>query len=100
MKKLTLILTALSLFSKLNAGPGDTTWGQTNNVYLDYYNNIDTLAHFPDGSTSYRKILMIFTLGEYNCPSGATYCHQWDYTVSNYVLTSTDTIELSRFIAP
>lgn len=83
------------------ANPGDTTWIQANHVNLDYYNNFDTSVAFPDGSTSYRKILMIFTLGQYNCPSGSQYCHQWDYTVQNYIMTKGgDTMELSRLITP
>jgi hypothetical protein len=99
MKKIFLLVT-LSLSLNLFSNPGDTTWVQANIVNLDYYNNFDTLVHFPNGSTSYRKILMTFTLGEYACPASATYCHQWDYTVTNYVLTATDTVELSRFITP
>ena len=99
MKKLVL-LTLLAFSAALYAKPGDTTWVQANNVKLNYYNNFDTAVAFPDGSLSYRKILMEFTLGEYACPSGTQYCHQWDYTVTNYVLTKTDTVELSRFITP
>ncbi|HWY38038.1 MAG TPA: hypothetical protein VNY73_05735, partial [Bacteroidia bacterium] len=99
MKKFFLLL-SFACLTRVSANPGDTTWVQANNVYLNYYNNFDTLAHFPNGSVSYRKILMIFTLGEYICPASATYCHQWDYTVSNYVLTATDTVELSRLITP
>src|ERR1700752_2563380 len=99
MKKLILAV-ALCLSFNLFSNPGDTTWVQANNVNMEWYGNLDTLVHFPNGSTTYRKILMLFTLGEHPCPSGTTYCHQWDYTVLNYVLTPTDTIELSRFITP
>jgi hypothetical protein len=99
MKKL-VIITLMLLGLAGQAAPGDTTWVYANNVYMDNYNNFDTVVHFPNGSTTYRKILMIFTLGEYVCPGNPTYCHQWDYTVSNYLLTSTDTLELSRFITP
>lgn len=102
MKK--LLYTAVFLLGcsfAAQANPGDTTWVQANHVNLDYYNNFDTSVAFPDGSTSYRKILMIFTLGQYNCPSGTQYCHQWDYTVQNYVMTKGgDTMELSRLITP
>jgi hypothetical protein len=106
MKKLLhlaklLIVVALFLNSNaFKAAPGDTTWVAANNVQLNYYNNFDSTVVFPDGSVSYRKILMIFTLGQYNCPFGETYCHQWDYTVTNYVMTNEDTLELSRFITP
>jgi hypothetical protein len=99
MKKL-IFLSILMLSAKLFAAPGDTTWIQANQVQLNNYNNFDTAVSFPDGSLSYRKILMEFTLGEYVCPAGSQYCHQWDYTVTNYVMTKTDTVELSRFITP
>jgi hypothetical protein len=102
MKK--IYLAALCLLAAISSGyanPGDTTWVQANTVQLDYYNNFDTTVLFPDGSLSYRKIYMIFTLGEYNCPTGSQYCHQWDYTVQNYLMTpGGDTIELSRLITP
>lgn len=99
MKKL-FILIVLAISLQMHAAPGDTTWIQANNVHLNYYNNFDTAVSFPNGNVTYRKILMVFTLGEYNCPSGTQYCHQWDYTVTNYVMTHTDTVELSRFITP
>ncbi|HXC06677.1 MAG TPA: peptide-N-glycosidase F-related protein [Bacteroidia bacterium] len=98
--KQTLFLCLLLFGLKAHAAPGDTTWIQANSVQLNYYNNFDTLVSFPNGSKSYRKILMQFTLGEYACPPASTYCHQWDYTVTNYVMTKTDTVELSRFITP
>lgn len=99
MKKIFLAL-VLALSLNLMSNPGDTTWVQANITNLEWYGNYDTLAHFPDGSVKYRKIFMVFTLGEHPCPAGTQYCHQWDYTVSNYVLTATDTVELSRFITP
>ena len=99
MKKL-IFLGLFALSTGLFAAPGDTTWIQANNVQLNYYNNFDTAVAFPNGSLSYRKILMEFTLGEYACAAGTQYCHQWDYTVTNYVMTKTDTVELSRFITP
>lgn len=99
MKKIIIII-IIAFSVNLQANPGDTTWVQANNVQLNYYNNFDTAVAFPNGSKTYRKILMYFTLGEYACPSGSTYCHQWDYTVTNYVMTHTDTVELSRFITP
>jgi hypothetical protein len=99
MKK-TILTIIMALSATLYAAPGDTTWIQANNVQLNYYNNFDTAVAFPNGSVSYRKILMVFTLGEYACAAGTQYCHQWDYTVTNYVMTKTDTVELSRFITP
>src|ERR1700752_458563 len=99
MKRI-LVCVFIAFNFTISANPGDTTWIQANNVQLNYYNNFDTAVAFPNGSVSYRKILMYFTLGEYSCPSGSTYCHQWDYTVTNYLMTHTDTVELSRFITP
>ncbi len=102
MKRIYTLITALVLGSGVAiANPGDTTWVQANQVNLDYYNNFDTAVSFPDGSVTYRKILMYFELGQYDCPAGTQYCHQWDYTVTNYVMTPTgDTLEIARFITP
>lgn len=83
------------------AKPGDTTWVQAqNDVQLDWYNDFDAPVTFPSGSVSYRKIIMVFTLGKYQCPSGTQYCGDWDYTVQNFLMTPTDTFELSRLITP
>ena len=97
-----LFLIQVSLFSaKGFANPGDTTWVQAqNDVHLDYYNDFDAAVTFPSGSVSYRKIIMVFTLGKYQCPSGTQYCGDWDYTVQNFLMTPTDTFELSRLITP
>ncbi|MFT4060857.1 MAG: peptide-N-glycosidase F-related protein [Edaphocola sp.] len=102
MKKIYCCLLAFFAFGGLaNANPGDTTWVQANKMNLDYYNNFDTAVSFPDGSVTYRKIYLVFTLGQYDCPSGTQYCHQWDYDVHNYIMNSAgDTVEISRFITP
>ncbi|BAV08351.1 hypothetical protein FLA_4387 [Filimonas lacunae] len=86
---------------KTYAAPGDTTWIQAhNNTQLDYYNDFDVNVIFPNGNTSYRKIIMEFTLGKYQCGTTEQYCGDWDYTVQNYLMTPTDTFELSRLITP
>lgn len=102
MKRFLLLLAIVMLgfTSLLKASPGDTTWVQANNVQLSWYNNYDTTISFPSPGTSYRKILMIFTLGKYVCPGSPTYCGDWDYTVQNFVMTPTDTFELGRLITP
>lgn len=83
------------------AAPGDTTWVQAqNDVQLDWYNDFDEAVTFPDGSVTYSKIIMVFTLGKYQCPAGTQYCGDWDYTIQNYLMTPTDTFELSRLITP
>lgn len=95
----------LSLFlvvAQSKAAPGDTTWVQAhNNIWLDYYNNFDTTINFPDGSTKYRKVIMVFTIGKYVCPGSPTYCSDWDYTVQTYAMNKVgDTVELGRMITP
>lgn len=94
------------------AAPGDTTWVQANDVWLTYNNNYDTAIRLPDASKTYRKILMIFTLGKYSCPgydpnnagdkAGQTgWCGDWDYTVQNIFMSPKgDTLEIGRLITP
>jgi hypothetical protein len=100
--RVKILFLALSMgFFSANASPGDTTWVQAqNDVQLNYYNKFDALVTFPGGTTTYRKIIMVFTLGKYQCPAGTQYCGDWDYTVQNYLMTATDTLELSRLITP
>lgn len=95
------VIAILFLSVRVNANVGDTTWVQSFHGQFTQYGNFDTAVTFPNGSVSYRKIYMIFTLGEYNCSAGSQYCHQWDYDVENYVMTPAgDTLELARFITP
>ena len=97
-----LLCVAFSLFGLQSfAAVGDTTFVQGNIVNLNYYNNFDSTIVFPNGTKSYQKIIMIFTLGKYVCPNNPQYCADWDYTVQNYLMTKTgDTIELGRLITP
>jgi hypothetical protein len=93
---------ALCIALQANAAAGDTTWVQAQNtIKMPNYGNYDSSVVFPSGSVTYRKIYMVFTMGEYVCPTGSQYCHQWDYTVQTSVLTpGGDTMELGRFISP
>ena len=103
MKKIySFLFATFALAIGSYANPGDTTWVQANNVNLsNYASNYDTAVSFPNGTVSYRKILMICTIGEYACPAGSQYCHQWDYDIENYIMTTGgDTLELSRLITP
>jgi hypothetical protein len=103
MRKIYFALLLLLCSPMLSsASPGDTTWVQANNVQLNYFNNFDTTVAFPDGTKSYRKIYMIFTLGKYACPGTPQYCGDWDYTVQNYFMAKNrpDTFELGRLITP
>ncbi|MEI8280052.1 MAG: peptide-N-glycosidase F-related protein [Bacteroidota bacterium] len=103
-----LLFAVIFLGLQVQAASGDTTWVQANNRWLshdaastNWYGNYDTMVVFPNTATTYRKILMEFTLGEYPCPASAQYCSQWDYTVQNYLMTRTgDTLELARLITP
>lgn len=102
MKRIYSLLFVLMAATFVKAAPGDTTWVQAhNNVWLDWYNNFDTTIKFPDGTTKYRKVIMVFTLGKYVCPGSPTYCSDWDYTVQIYGMNKKgDTAELGRMITP
>jgi len=93
-----LLLTA---FGNVQGAVGDTTWVQSFHGDFTQPGAFDTVINFPNGNVTYRKIYMIITIGEYNCPNGSQYCHQWDYDIENYVMTPRgDTLELGRFITP
>jgi hypothetical protein len=102
MKLFTSVFLLLSMAFGAKAATGDTTWVQAqNNIWLDYFNNFDTTIKFPDGSTKYRKIIMIFTVGKYTCPGSPMYCSDWDYTVQTFAMNKVgDTVELGRLITP
>ena len=93
---LLLLLTGFS--SPLLAGEGDTTWVRGHDLRDLVWNEAyDDFAEFPDGSTSYGRILLYFTLG---CASSG--CSDWDYTV---LVSLVDTslgqeYELGRCITP
>jgi hypothetical protein len=102
MKKITcaiLFLMAFTLQARV-INPGDTTWVHTNQVNLDHFGDFDFNVTFPDGTKTYRKILMVFELGQYDCPGTPQYCHQWDYTVTLQLLTTDGPLEMGRFITP
>lgn len=102
MKRI-LLLSMLCIFAgTVKAAPGDTTWVQAHStIQMDHFGNFDTTIEFPDGSTTYRKVIMTFTLGKYQCPGSPQYCGDWDYTLSVHILPKIgDTMELARFISP
>ena len=102
MKKISCVVLATFCFFSSFAVPGDTTWVQAqNDTQMPNYGDYNQPVSFPDGTVSYRKIIMVFTLGKYTCPSGSQYCGDWDYTVQNFVTTSNnETFELGRLITP
>ncbi len=98
-----LMLAVCSLFlGHAMAAPGDTTWAQSHtDVQMTSYGAFDAPITFPDGTTSYRRIFMIFELGKYQCPGNPQYCYDWDYDVSTLLMpASGDTLELGRLITP
>lgn len=99
---LPILVSGLLAAGAASAAPGDTTWVQAHNdMQLDHYGNFDVPVQFPNGSTSYRKIIMTVTIGKYQCPGNPQYCGDWDYTVLNYLMTpGGDTLELGRLITP
>lgn len=102
MKRILALFPALLLTALCFAAPGDTTKVQSfAGLQMNHYGAFDTTVEFPDGSVSYRKILMTFTLGKYQCPGNPQYCGDWDYDVHMFVMTKTgDTLEIGRFITP
>jgi hypothetical protein len=96
-----ILLFLLFIASAAKAAPGDTTTVQTHvNAKRPTTGNYDTLVTFPAGSTTYRKIIMTFTLGKYQCPGTQQYCGDWDYAKMVYLVTPTQTLELGRLITP
>ena len=70
-------LTSMLIFSE----EGDTTFIQAHNyVDMDYHGNFDNWAVFPDGSLSYRKILMHYDLRCGSEDAAWPGCSGWDYT--------------------
>lgn len=99
---LTIAALVLATFTKAAAAPGDTIKVQAQSgIWMDHYGNFDSTIEFPDGTKSYRKVMMTFTLGRYACPGNPQYCGDWDYTVQTLLMTKTgDTLELGRLISP
>jgi len=102
MKRLCMFLAMLACTGAVKAAPGDTTWVQAHtDVQMPNYGDYDQPVSFPDGTLSYRKIIMTVTLGKYQCPGSPQYCGDWDYTLQTFLMTpGGDTLELGRLITP
>lgn len=102
MRIITVLAVLIACMPAIYAAPGDTTKIQAqSDIWMDHYGNFDSTVEFPDGTTTYRKIRMTFTLGRYACPGNPQYCGDWDYTIQTFLMTKTgDTIELGRLISP
>ena len=78
-----ILLCSLDLFSS------DTTIIRTHDhVDMTWYGNYDKIGVFPDGSETYRKIYLHYTMG---CPSSG--CAPYDYTTKIEVLHNTGEID-------
>ncbi len=101
LRNTLLFLMLFCCSSAAFAGPGDTSVVLTSPVLnADGSASFDTLIVLPTTLT-YRKIFLVYTVNSHACPSGSTYCHQWDY-IGNVTLKSPhgDTVELARIITP
>lgn len=112
--KLRLLAFSLLASCSLMAATGDTTTVVVHNeVQMPWYDTYDQSATFPDGSVSYNKIILEFTLGKYDCggsynpanpgegPGQTGWCADWDYDV--HVIACTpggDTLKLGELITP
>jgi hypothetical protein len=74
MKKLITFLFFISLFG-ISFSQSPVTITSHNAVDMTWYGNYDQWANFPDGSQTYRKIILHYTMG---CATGG--CSAWDYT--------------------
>lgn len=86
MKTTTLWLALFGLIStSLIAGPGDTTEIRVmDHMDMTWYGTYRDTALLPDGSATYNKILMVYTMG---CASNG--CSDWDYTTAIQLVEST-----------
>ncbi|WP_081909564.1 peptide-N-glycosidase F-related protein [Aureispira sp. CCB-QB1] len=85
----TLLLSMLYCSISSYAAPGDTTTVLVHNaVDMTWFGNYDQQGVFPDGSTTYRKVIMTYTLG---CASGG--CSDWDYTTQIWFRRPTGTLD-------
>ncbi len=108
------VLLLLGAYHITFANPGDTTVVQVyNEVKMPNYGNYDSLVTFPDGSVSYQKVVMEYTLGKYNCGNGYNpsnpgegagqtgWCADWDYDVHIIACNAAgDTLEMGEMITP
>ncbi len=73
----------------LGAAPGDTTWVTAHNkTDMTWYGTYKDTAAFPNGSKSYHKILMYYTMG---CASSG--CSAWDYTTRVLLMKATGAMD-------
>ena len=82
---LSFLLFALHSFS----APGDTTLVSAHQkADMTWYGSYDAWGDFPDGNTSYSKILLRYTMG---CATGG--CSDWDYTTQIQLMIPTGVMD-------
>ena len=83
------LLFAITLIATFNSIAGDTTNIRVHDeTDMTWYGNYDEWGVFPDGSDTYRKIYLHYTMG---CASSG--CSDWDYTTKIEVLHRTGDID-------
>ena len=83
------LLFAITFIATLNSIAGDTTNIRVHDkTDMTWYGNYDAWGEFPDGSDTYRKIYLHYTMG---CASSG--CSDWDYTTKIEVLHRTGDID-------
>lgn len=86
----TLFALLICQFS-VDAAPGDTTIVEVHDgVDMTWYGNYDQKGAFPNGSVTYEKVLMEYTLG---CASSG--CSDWDYTTQIFLREPTGMMDSS-----
>ena len=92
MKTGLYILSLFCLSFSLLADEGDTTFVQAHNyIDLDWNGNYDAWGVFPNGETTYRKILMHYDMA---CSSSG--CSGWDYTTKIIILKESGELDIDN----
>ncbi len=94
--RILVVLTALLAVSSAFAATGDTTRVSVMDKYLWTWNGYqDRWAKCPDGSKTYEKIVLRYTL---TCPTGG--CGEWDYTTGVVLRKHTGILDSTLQDAP
>ena len=90
------LLFVITLTVTINSFAGDTTNIQVHDhTDMTWYGNYDEWGVFPDGSETYRKIYLHYTMG---CASSG--CSDWDYTTKIEILHRTGEIDSNFHQSP
>ncbi len=107
MKKILFIFAFINYVAlSANASPGDTTIVPVHILdSLSGYGTYVRQAQLPTANVTYRRIFLMYTIGRYQCPAGAQYCGQWDYSLDFIAkplnpAISVEEFEIARGITP